>query len=76
MQTLTADDQKRIQIPDAEPGQEFTYEQAPNGAIMLIPVKGTRPELPYDPHLYDDYPEEAAALENATAQWGSGPDNG
>jgi hypothetical protein len=76
VQTLTADDQKRIQIPDAEPGQKFTYEQAANGAIVLTPINGLRPERPCDPHLYDHYPEEAAALEDATAKWGTGPDNG
>jgi hypothetical protein len=38
MKTVTADDYKRVRIPDAEPGQVFAYE-AEGKIIKLTPVK-------------------------------------
>jgi len=36
--TATVDDRKRVRIPDAKPGQVFSVEPEPNGAIRLVPV--------------------------------------
>ena len=41
MQTLTTDDQKRVRLPDAEPGQVFAYDAQADGSLMLTPVKKT-----------------------------------
>jgi len=35
MQTVTVDEQKRVRIPDAEPGQVFAYDRATDGTITL-----------------------------------------
>ena len=44
MSIVTADDYKRIRIPDAAPGQAFAYELAADGgAIILTPVKKAEP---------------------------------
>ena len=37
METITVDDFKRVRIPDAEPGQVFTYETSA-GTVTLTPV--------------------------------------
>ena len=44
MKTLTADDQKRVQIPDAKPQQVFTYEANADGSILLTPVHNDQAE--------------------------------
>lgn len=44
VKTLTADDQKRIRIPDAKPRQVFAYENQDDGTILLIPVKAVQAE--------------------------------
>jgi hypothetical protein len=44
MHTVTADEQKRIRIPDAEPGQVFAYDKAEDGTITLTQVKKSEPE--------------------------------
>jgi hypothetical protein len=38
VQTLTVDAYKRIQMPDAKPGEVFTYERA-GEVVKLTPVK-------------------------------------
>jgi hypothetical protein len=38
MKTLTVDDRQRIRIPEAKPGQVFTYEPNADGTIKLVPV--------------------------------------
>jgi len=38
MVTLKADDRKRVQIPDAKPGQVFAYENRGNGSFVLTEV--------------------------------------
>jgi hypothetical protein len=46
MKTLTADDSKRIRIPDAKPRQVFAYAND-NGTIILTPVKAeSKPRFP------------------------------
>lgn len=42
MSIVTADDYKRIRIPDAKPGQSFAYESTPEG-IKLTPIKKAEP---------------------------------
>jgi hypothetical protein len=44
MVTLKADDRRRVQIPDAKPGQVFAYEHQADGAVVLTPVKAERKE--------------------------------
>ena len=39
MTTVTADDRKRVRIPDAKPGQVFAYESTEDGSVTLTPVK-------------------------------------
>jgi len=46
MQTVTADDHKRVRIPDAKPGQLFTYE-ASAGTITLKSVEKSEPRTVY-----------------------------
>ena len=46
MKTLTADDQKRVRLPDAQPRQKFAYEHNEDGSIRLIPVVIQEPALP------------------------------
>ncbi len=38
MTTTRVDDRQRVRIPDAKPGQVFSIEPEPNGAIRLVPV--------------------------------------
>ncbi len=38
VKTLTVDAQQRVRLPEAKPGQVFSYEPNPNGMIKLIPV--------------------------------------
>lgn len=42
MHTVTADKQKRVRIPDAEPGQVFAYETS-GEVVTLTPVKPVEP---------------------------------
>jgi hypothetical protein len=42
--TLTADSRKRVRIPDAKPGQVFSYEHQGDGSIVLVPVKAETKE--------------------------------
>ena len=44
MKTLTVDDQKRIQIPDAKPRQVFSYVNNGDGTLTLAPVKAKASE--------------------------------
>ncbi len=37
--TITADNKKRVRIPDAEPGQVFAYESTGEGQIKLTLIK-------------------------------------
>ena len=39
MSIVTADDRKRVRIPDAKPGQVFSYENNADGSVTLIPIK-------------------------------------
>ncbi len=45
MKTVTVDDQKRVRIPDAKPGQVLDYTPNPDGSFVLVPVSGERKEL-------------------------------
>ncbi len=38
MKTLMADERQRLRIPEAKPGQLFSYEPSPDGSIKLVPV--------------------------------------
>jgi hypothetical protein len=42
MSIVTADDYKRVLIPDAKPGQSFTYENS-GGTITLTPIEKSEP---------------------------------
>jgi hypothetical protein len=44
MKTVTADDRKRVRIPDAKPGQVFEYANNEDGSITLEPIKPRRKE--------------------------------
>ena len=44
MKTLTVDDQKRIQIPDAKPRQVFSYVNNGDGTLTLALVKAKASE--------------------------------
>jgi hypothetical protein len=47
MKILTVDDEKRIRIPNAKPGQVFAYENNGRGTITLREVKAeSREPLP------------------------------
>ena len=39
MTTVTADERKRVRIPDARPGQVFTYVNNGNGSYTLTPIQ-------------------------------------
>ena len=70
MHKVSADKLKRVRIPDAKPGQVFICEQEGEGRYVLTVVRKTLAKpRPLDRHLYDNYPAEAAALEEATASW-------
>ena len=45
MVTLKADDRRRIQIPDAEPGQVFAYEVSGN-VVKLTLLKPVEDDVP------------------------------
>ena len=45
MVTLKADDRRRVQIPDAKPGQVFAYELSGN-VVKLTPVKPVEEDVP------------------------------
>ncbi len=44
MTIVTADDYKRIRIPDAKPGQSFDYDTS-GGAITLTPIVKAEPKI-------------------------------
>lgn len=44
MSIVTADDYKRVRLPDAKPGQSFAYENSPEG-IKLTPIKKAEPRV-------------------------------
>jgi hypothetical protein len=69
MQLVTADDKQCIKLPGAKPGQVFAMEvQEGSDAITLTPLVNGKPwERPFDPHMYDNYPQELIDLENASA---------
>jgi len=46
METLKADDRRRVQLPDAKPGQVFEYRVSGNGAVKLTPVKPVDDDVP------------------------------
>ena len=39
MNKVTADDRKRVRIPDAKPGQVFSCETNADGSVTLTPIK-------------------------------------
>jgi hypothetical protein len=45
MSIVTADDYKRIRIPDAKPGQSFAYELSGN-VVKLTPIKPVEQDVP------------------------------
>lgn len=45
MSIVTADDYKRVRIPDAKPGQVFAYEVAGN-VVKLTPIKSDVKDVP------------------------------
>jgi hypothetical protein len=44
METVKADNYKRVRLPDAKPGQVFAYDSQ-NGIITLTQVKKPEPEI-------------------------------
>jgi hypothetical protein len=68
MHTVTADNKQRVRLPDIKPGDVLAYENNGDGSVTLRPVKADVKERPYDPHLYDDYPQERIDLEAASAK--------
>ena len=46
METVKADNYKRVRLPDAKPGQVFVYVDNGNGSITLTPVKPGETESP------------------------------
>lgn len=46
MSIVTADDYKRVRIPDAKPGQAFEYQISGNGTVKLTPVKPVEEDVP------------------------------
>ena len=44
VKTLKTDQRRRIQLPDAKPGQVFAYENHGDGSITLTAVKVERKE--------------------------------
>ena len=68
MKTLAVDKYQRVRLPDAKGGQRFAYTNHGNGSFTLVLVRAEAEERPLDRHLYDNYPEEASALEAATAK--------
>jgi hypothetical protein len=48
VKTLTADDRRRVQLPDAKPGQVFAYQNNGDGSLTLIEVKAEGQE-PFPP---------------------------
>lgn len=54
MRTLIVDDEKRVQIPDAQPRQVFAYENHGDGTITLTPVKAAAEE-PFPPGSLKKY---------------------
>ncbi len=45
MSIVTADDYKRVRIPDAKPGQSFEYQLSGN-VVKLTPVKAVEEDVP------------------------------
>jgi hypothetical protein len=45
MNTVTVDDDKRVRIPDTEPGQVFDCTPNPDGSYVLVPVTAERTEM-------------------------------
>ena len=45
MHTVTVDDDQRVQIPDAKPGQVFDCTPNPDGSYVLVPVTAERKEM-------------------------------
>ena len=45
MTTVKADDRRRVQIPDAKPGQVFAYEMSGN-VVKLTPVQPVEKDVP------------------------------
>lgn len=39
MKTLTVDNQKRVRIPEARPGQKFSFKNLGNGVFKLTEVE-------------------------------------
>jgi hypothetical protein len=69
METVKADDKKRIRIPDVEPGQVFAYELTASGGFLLTPVKKADAKArPFDRHMYDDLHDGQIELESASAR--------
>jgi hypothetical protein len=46
MVTVKADNRRRVQLPDAEPGQVYALERAGEGQFVLTLVKKVEPKLP------------------------------
>jgi hypothetical protein len=43
---LVTDNQKRVRLPDAKPGQVFAYETDPTGTVITLrPLKKGEPEV-------------------------------
>ena len=54
MHTVTADENKRVRIPDAKAKQVFAYERDADGTIRLVPVKAESKE-PFPPGSLKKY---------------------
>lgn len=44
MKTVTADQERRVQIPEIRPNQEFIYHSSSAGVITLTPIRETAEE--------------------------------
>ena len=54
MKTLTADNQQRVQLPDAKPNQVFSYVLNSDGSLTLTPV-GAIAQEPFPPGSLLEY---------------------
>jgi hypothetical protein len=68
MTKSTADERRRVIISTAKPGETFLVDDSIGDVIILTRVRKGRPQIPYNPHLYDDVDVERTRLEEAMAR--------
>jgi len=68
MTTATVDDRKRVQLPDAKPGQVVSIEPGPNGGWTVCPIPPEASE-PFPPgSLLEYFTKERDELETILAK--------